>query len=802
MRKALVAIFALIGLFSQSVCSRALYQPSVPDEIGVYILGKDIKTYYDLIKAVSNDKAVNIKEAFKKKKLDTIIRFKHRSRGELFAPAKARIMGDWKDHIDAEREISSLAIRLQNENIGNIVKFRILLPKTRQGDNEIFWSVLMEELGYPVPYRKNVRVHFNETITFDAIFEEATEKEFLERFGYRESPIVEADERQIWSNRIWMHIENRCLARSEDGKCKPPGDPHFLSYKVDNASFLKNPISNQIGLNALNITNTENNRRFEKSNRRDASHGLIRSNRKWIFDPIYGVHIPVYFDGDVYKFDKCKPSTMLEARDKIQQAAIARVRSEFFRRNGKHFSERMLCSAREYLRPEFYLVPESVSTSHPGDKLDLSSLDPLPYYPAIYPEVVTRFGAGEIRLCREFNTENHSLDNCERISSERIRRYLAGNAKPYTYNDYEVFPVVSPGTPPEVPRLKVITNISDDEILTVPRGNTWYLSLQEYNSRLTIHLTDASTSKIVFVNTHFGNNSDITITSEKFNDSFQPGSRYDERLLTSCVTFVDSVFDDSTISVSHGACEDSLNFIRSHGVIKEIKISNAASDALDADFSTITFKSLDIENAGNDCIDLSAGYYKLLHASITGCSDKGVSVGERARVVLVSASISDSDSAFVSKDSSRLHVHGFSLNRVNLCSRSYRKKQEFSGSEMLFSDQVKCKGKTDGRNSILRKSDRLCSHFFAVGPAEGCVADSEIILYHPEVVEHNRWHIRRNDHSVYDSSSIKGTSLCEHRFCETRFDMQKSKGLHTIERISRDGLILDSTTVMPGTRTE
>ena len=35
------------------------------------------------------------------------------------------------------------------------------------------------------------------------LFEESTTKEFLERNGYRESPIVEFDERQIWTNRYY-----------------------------------------------------------------------------------------------------------------------------------------------------------------------------------------------------------------------------------------------------------------------------------------------------------------------------------------------------------------------------------------------------------------------------------------------------------------------------------------------------------------------------------------------------------------------------------------------------------------------
>ena len=59
-----------------------------------------------------------------------------------------------------------------------------------------FWSLLMETLGFPTPYKKIVTVNLLGT-EYSAIFEESIEKEFIERWGFRESPIISIDERQL-----------------------------------------------------------------------------------------------------------------------------------------------------------------------------------------------------------------------------------------------------------------------------------------------------------------------------------------------------------------------------------------------------------------------------------------------------------------------------------------------------------------------------------------------------------------------------------------------------------------------------
>ena len=75
--------------------------------------------------------------------------------------SKIRITGDYWDHIDKNLVMSSLYVKLNEENISGITKFKLLLPKSRNSLNEVFAAVLMEKLGFLSPYTKNSKIEYN-----------------------------------------------------------------------------------------------------------------------------------------------------------------------------------------------------------------------------------------------------------------------------------------------------------------------------------------------------------------------------------------------------------------------------------------------------------------------------------------------------------------------------------------------------------------------------------------------------------------------------------------------------------------
>ena len=131
-----------------------------------------------------------------------LITFK-KSNGEACRlPAKVRISGDWKDHIQSKNGdiISSLDVSLSEGNISGITKFKLFIPSTRNGSSEVILSLLLKEMGYLSPRTGIVKVNLNNK-NFIMIFQEKATKELLEHNKLRESAILESNEALLWEIR-------------------------------------------------------------------------------------------------------------------------------------------------------------------------------------------------------------------------------------------------------------------------------------------------------------------------------------------------------------------------------------------------------------------------------------------------------------------------------------------------------------------------------------------------------------------------------------------------------------------------
>ena len=115
--------------------------------------------------------------------------------------SKVRQHGDWKDHIGFKngKFKHSLDISLNTGNIVGITNFKLFLPETRNYENEIIFTNILKQLGYLVPRTFYVNVEFMGN-TFQMILQEKIRKEFLEYNKLREAPILEGDEKLLWSN--------------------------------------------------------------------------------------------------------------------------------------------------------------------------------------------------------------------------------------------------------------------------------------------------------------------------------------------------------------------------------------------------------------------------------------------------------------------------------------------------------------------------------------------------------------------------------------------------------------------------
>ncbi|MDC1046709.1 hypothetical protein OAR18_03775 [Candidatus Pseudothioglobus singularis] len=709
MKKILPYFFCLFLVHSPGLLAfEPLYEPDVPDTFNIQIDKGRVNKYLEQFYGAARKNIIPEKS---KKWHKASIRIGDGLNEKMFK-SKIRITGDDPAHVDVINHKASLKVKLLNGNIGNITKFRLLLEEA-QGDgrcklncgaeDEIFWALLMEKIGFPTPYKKIVTVNFLGQ-EYQAVFEESIEKEFIERWGFRESPIISYDERQLMEN-----IQNGVLR------------PEFFGPSILNQAFLKNNTATKIAYEGMFVNKYFRLKEFYEINGQYAKHGITINNRRFLFDPIYSYKIPVYFDGNPrinledspYARSKNIDCNIVgdlwtSSGEEIQKI-FKHFKFNFSKRSKKIINPIQECIAMNILMEvsewdEDQIQNVDLRVGNKGDYFDFERnfsgggkiLDiwNLENYIGSTPELFRYNDNGVFETCRIVDTKNKLLD-CTAKSFEESVNYLSGDSEPYSFNGSKVFPLVVDS--PKEDRIQtnelLFLDDSEPKKITVSVNTTLRIAITEKAQEISLFLDNPQTSRVVFYGST-GEGLKINVIAPKkssTDDSTLKGDsliRYDDSLLTSCVTFIDTTFSGGEISMTGGACEDSVNFIRSKGVINLISIEDAAFDALDIDFSSLTIKEVMIINAGNDCIDMSSGEYNFNKINASYCGDKIISVGEKSRVTINKAILGYGDTGIAVKDSSIAYLDNAKITSTKNCLTVYRKKQEFNGGSLHGRDVV------------------------------------------------------------------------------------------------------------------
>ncbi len=654
---------------------------SLPDEIFIELEKKELGQYGNFIYEINNDKSPNIHPDFKKY-LNAKISFKV---NEKFIKnnIELRIVGDWKDHIDTENLISSLQIKIKDKNLGGIRKFRLYLPHTRQGNNEILWSTVHEVFGFPTQHRQIIKVNFNNN-NYLALFEESTEKEFLERWSFRESPIIEYDERQIWLDRYNSISENLI-------------DKDSNRFKIDNASFIKNNLDTFITQKALNIKNNQFIKKFDFLNEKIGEHSLIKHNRKFIYDPIYNIHIPLYFDGNII-FDKVLINDLRSCEKDIKEEwkkneiklskKFELIISIFENRSKQIADDKVKCIVKKILVEKNFDLETFISNEINRSIRDLNNYK----YNNKVSENLEKssffygFNLTKKKFCKSIESK---IKECTTLKFSEIRELLVAKLSvtdettPFNigfFNDNKIDTVKN--------KLKEVTIDKNTEIY-VEENTNLYMNLINKSQKkinLNINLENNRTSKVIIFSSKLNNLNILVNSMNKPQKKSDNKIRYNENLLTGCLTIIDSKFDNVSISSNGTGCEDDINIFRSIGNINEILVKNSDFDSVDLDYSNLIIEKINIKNAGNDCLDFSFGKILIKNAYVENCNDKGISVGEKTKFVAYKINILSSKTGIANKDGSTSYIKEINVDNVDTCMENYQKKQEF---EMGFLNVVK-----------------------------------------------------------------------------------------------------------------
>ena len=621
-------------------------------------------------------------------------------------PAKIRISGDWNDHIDDESLIASMDVNLIEGNIYGITRFKLFLPETRNSDNEIITTTILEELGILTPRTFYIEVGMKtfSNLYFKSkyIFQEKPLKEMVEFNKLREGPIYETNEEFKWNS--ILNGMNRA----------PEGKRILMLSKILNDNWsIRGTANLNITLQGLekynkaifNSYNSESrlNYRFLGNNDLNlqifdaamiatlSEHGLTTHNRKFFYNVLEDQFYPIYYDGNsnIVELGHLRGYEDYNDWDYFGLATGAENILNLPRLNKINFNEILnskglsidLDTSNKVI-DRFYNNLEEIKNFDTDQKVihgNFYENSEIILFEDNFKFLFFDIESKNLEVCN-YNLTKCESDvtnlNYEELLTEKIELsdksfgYLIGGKKDDFINT-------------DVAKISSTYFISDIKLEIFGNPN---IQINRSTKEIKIFLNSISEKVKLqgpgdISNWKFDIASNIKVESQD--------SRIDENLLTGCLTFYNLNVNNIEINSDSMFCEDAVNFVNVAGNDIVLNLSNSSFDAFDADFSNLKFNQIKILNAGNDCIDFSSGIYEIEELYVQNCSDKGISMGERSKLKIKSSKILNSYIGVAVKDSSEASFDSIEIENVELCISAYRKKQEF-GPSYIYVKDIKC----------------------------------------------------------------------------------------------------------------
>lgn len=712
------------------------YALEVPDKLDIKIRGKNYIKYLKQIKQTSQKDNLNSRviNSTNKKWVNSEIKINQ----DNVTKIKIKIHGDWNDHISFP--YSSLKVKTKKKKYFHQLKeFILFKPETRNYNAEIFSTIFLQELGFLAPYTKEIKLKINENNPQTYLLQEKVNKNFLERSGLREGPIIEYDERHRWNS----------VKRGDD----LTNIKYANIFKFDNENFLENPDVDPINDNKLfmvlsalsnsadlkNLSSKENILFEVALSLLSACHGLIDHNRKFYYDGISEKFVPIYYDGMAFESDTtfCENQRLSKNSEFFLKQNLfffeKKIQDLLFKEKIKDKFDKLTLNNIEFenywssLSSNFSKFREIVSNNQnidnkknenkPDNKDNLSLL--LTKYPLIYyyEENEKYFECYKVNNLNYKNSDlisnNGEVVNlvsdsfCKDIKKNKFVKFLRNKIfyTPRNDKDLQIYPTyLSKKNKPSIK--KVFLDISNNyEKINLKDNIIYFLYASKQNQIDNINLFSnlGGNTAVIF----FGKLPNIkSIVYNENNSTAYINTKLQKFNITGCVNFyhVDAKIDK--IKINNSSCEDGINIVNSDINFNEIVINQAISDGIDMDFSTVKIENIISRKSSGDCLDLSFGNYVFQKVIAKECVDKGISIGENSKVFLNVVEVSKNNIGIAIKDSSFAKIKTIDVDfENNTCLSLYNKKPEFSDGKLFYENiNQKCLDNSQfSKKSIIKK---------------------------------------------------------------------------------------------------
>jgi len=646
---------------------------------------------------------------------------------------EARISGDWKDHLGLiNRTGPTLDIALNGAAIAGSHNFKLFAPNTKDIREELVAEAIFRSADIPFPLLRVVDVRFG-GLFYRSLLQDTDPLQFTEFGRHMEVPL-EFNEEPIWNQKL---------------RYRYPG----AEFRVESAEFLRSsrehtalaarslaaansrivwPVTPDVLGDAAPTISFDQKRDMELALfallaiLADGWHGLQLHNRKILVEPLT-LHItPAYYDlepgfyrivqsladGAAFREINFRAETLLarEFPNGLDQLVVnylladsfwekvSSYLSEFGTREVDleiHSAENLAVSLKTYFESSLLSFGGTDSNpSHRNFEPAAGSEPRMDWPPPVEMRVVvTDATVSEYLQTGRFEVQACVLESCvsERLSTETVRFALRHRLEEYAVrsdlervgavfssNGQDLRPLASSRWQPGPIAGMFYSGVVRIEVSPDDRQNI-SISLMSKDSRVLFLNTELDSVKI-----KISVKGSLLRRIPEEHEITQDG-------ITGCLSFRGVSFRNVSIDMRGGWCEDAVHIDRSFGTLKELSVSHALADALDADRSDLSFDRVEISSARNDCLDFSFGSYLVREVVINDCGDKGVSVGEWSTFE-VHTGLLDTRDGLVIKDGSSLEItDSLFFKGGGECVSAYQKKLGFETPFISQEVQGRCR---------------------------------------------------------------------------------------------------------------
>ena len=153
--------------------------------------------------------------------------------------------------------------------------------------------------------------------------------------------------------------------------------------------------------------------------------------------------------------------------------------------------------------------------------------------------------------------------------------------------------------------------------------------------------------------------------------------KLNQYILYGGLNFINSNVVLENILIKDSKSEDAINLINSNTLLKNIFLENIESDAIDIDFGSVNFNTINCLNIRNDCLDISGAKTKGIKLIIDKAYDKGLSIGENSNVDIKNLVMKNSRTGVAVKDGSIAYLENIESVNNEYDLALFNKKNEY-----------------------------------------------------------------------------------------------------------------------------